>query len=94
MTIDVPYHFQPQIGDSIGPCQFLWSTGTFGGYLELFGKQGVPEKKICGLTCHHVLRPYDVTKFDLPPADHFGKWVMILPAYMWYLGALQVIVAD
>lgn len=61
------------MGDSIGTDRFPSRAGTFGGYLELFGKQGFPEK-ICGLTCHHVLRPYDETKHNLPPKDRFGTF--------------------
>ncbi|KAL2008708.1 hypothetical protein VTN00DRAFT_6902 [Thermoascus crustaceus] len=77
VTLDVPYHVQPQIGDSIGTDRFPWRAGTFGGYLELFGKQGFSESKICGLTCHHVLRPYDDTKHSLPPNDHFEPFVAL-----------------
>ncbi|KAL2001028.1 hypothetical protein VTN02DRAFT_2320 [Thermoascus thermophilus] len=74
-TLDVPYHVQPQIGDGIGTDRFPSTAGTFGGYLELFGKPGFPAK-ICGLTCHHVLRPYDgdETKQNLPPKGHVGTF--------------------
>ncbi|KAM5439785.1 hypothetical protein MferCBS31731_004195 [Microsporum ferrugineum] len=53
-----PYASKPPMGGSVGVAGIDWSTGTFGGYLELL-KHGQPAK-ICGLTCHHVVAKSDV----------------------------------
>lgn len=65
----IPYQIKPPMGSSIGVSDKNWSTGTFGGYVEL--ENGVKEKKMCGITCHHVLRPAVDKK--PPPEDHFSK---------------------
>ena len=53
--LKTPYKNAPRIGSSISISDNSWATGTFGGYVELFTEQS--SVKVCGLTCHHVLRP-------------------------------------
>ncbi|KAK2766954.1 hypothetical protein FQN54_006269 [Arachnomyces sp. PD_36] len=50
-----PYDRQPDMGGSIGVSGDDCSTGSFGGYVELYNEEGVMIP--CGITCHHVLRP-------------------------------------
>lgn len=53
--LKVPYNKIPQIGASIGVNENDLSAGTLGGYVELHDATGY--KRVCGLTCHHVVCP-------------------------------------
>ncbi|KAA6412264.1 MAG: hypothetical protein FRX48_04416 [Lasallia pustulata] len=50
-----PYKNAPEMDSGISVSNNAWATGTFGGYVELSDGRSAP--KLCGLTCHHVLRP-------------------------------------
>lgn len=47
------------MGGSIGVSEKPRSSGTIGGFLELFKGEDV---KLCGLTCHHVTKSRSGTK--------------------------------